>query len=310
MKQNRPEVPRYKLQNFRSAHRHPGDPSTFGHNQPDPEKAVAGFQLYSSDGLLPVTGPLKSEFYRLSITVTGSLDMQIGLDHYQHRPRTLAFTFPHQIFSKHHASDDASGYYLLFDADFLNDLVPAIRIGEEFPFYDLFGTPVFQVSGGELSRMLSLVMDIDHEVQHPSTGRDKAIRLYLYLLLLEAKRSYERQQLGGADGRLPESHKLTRRFRKLVARHYLTERQVGDYARLLGVSANHLNKTVKQHTGQTASGAIREMLLQDAKLRLLYSDDSVAEIAYQLDFSDPASFNRFFRSLAGETPLVFRSRNK
>jgi AraC-like DNA-binding protein len=310
MKQKQQELPRYKLKNFRKAHRDDNVVSAFGNDQPDPEKMTQGFQLYSCEGLLPATGPLKSEFYRMSITVTGSLDMEIGLEHYRHQPRTVAFTFPNQIFSKHDASQDASGYYLLFDPEFLNDLVPSIRIGEEFPFYDVFGTPVFQVSTEEITRMLSLVMNIDQELQQQRAARDKAIRMYLYLLLLEAKRSYERQCIGTTDGHLPEHHQLTRRFRRLVAQHYLTQRQVGDYARLLGVSPNHLNKTVKQHTGQTASEAIREMLLQESKLRLLHSDSSVAEIAYALDFSDPASFNRFFKSMTNETPLAFRSRHK
>lgn len=310
MKHTKKDVPKYKLKNFRKEHRQDSIVSPFGHNQPDPEKAIDGFEIYSSEGLLPATGPLKSEFYRASITVTGSLDMQIGLDHYPHLPRTLAFTFPNQIFSKKNASKDAAGYYLLFNADFLNDIIPAMQIGEEFPFYNIFGTPVFQISTDELECMLSLVMSINNELQQQRAGREKAIKMYLYLLLLEAKRSYERQNLSHADSHLSEPHRLVSRFRKLVAQHYLTKRQVGDYAQLLGVSANHLNKTVKQNTGQTASEAIREMLLQEAKLMLRYSDSSVAEIAYRLDFSDPASFNRFFKSMTNETPLSFRTKRK
>jgi AraC-like DNA-binding protein len=48
------------------------------------------------------------------------------------------------------------------------------------------------------------------------------------------------------------------------------------------------------------------MLVQEAKAVLKYTDASIAEIAYQLNFSEPASFNRFFKKMTGETPLVFR----
>ena len=51
------------------------------------------------------------------------------------------------------------------------------------------------------------------------------------------------------------------------------------------------------------------MILQGAKSLLLYTNNSVAEIAYRLDFSDPASFNRFFKTITNETPLVYRSRH-
>ena len=310
MKRIKSDVPKYKLNDFRKVHRQDSIISSFGHNQFDPAKTINGFEIYSSEGIIPSAGPLKSEFYRVSITVTGTLDMQIGLEHYPHQPSTLAFTFPNQIFSKNNASKDASGYYLLFNSDFLNDIIPSIQIGDEFPFYNTFGTPVFQISTDELDNVLSIVMKVNNELQCQKTGREKAIKMYLYFLLLEAKRSYERQNIGNADSNLSEHHKLVSRFRKLVAKYYLTKRQVRDYAQLLGVSANHLNKTVKQNTGQTASEAIREMLLQESKLMLLYSDKSISEIAYQLDFSDPTSFNRFFKSIANETPLSFRKGNK
>jgi AraC family transcriptional activator of pobA len=63
---------------------------------------------------------------------------------------------------------------------------------------------------------------------------------------------------------------------------------------------------VKEITGRTASDCIREMLVQEAKSLLRYTDNSISEIAYKLDFSDPASFNRFFRAAVDETPLIWR----
>jgi AraC-like DNA-binding protein len=309
MKNGITDIPNYNLKNFRQIHRQEDTTSSFGYNKIDISKKVEGFEIYSSEGLVSSIGPLKSQFYRVSITVTGTLDMQIGLDHYTHQPRTLSFTFPNQIFSKNNISEDASGYYILFDHHFLNDIILSVKIGNEFPFFSISGTPVFQISESELKNILSFLKNINNELQQQKSGKEKAIKMYLYLILLEAKRSYERQSIGSSNNHFSENYKLASRFNKLVSQHYLDKRQVGDYAQMLGVSANHLNKTVKENTGQTASDAIREMLLQEAKSLLRYSDNSVAEIAYRLDFSDPASFNRFFKSMTSETPLMFRNRN-
>ena len=117
--------PCYKLEGFRPTHRSEDVPVTpFGYNQLDKLRMIPGFELYSSEGLLRSTGPLKSAFYRMSLTITGTLDMQIGLEHYTHEPRTVSFTYPNQIFSKWNISPDAFGYYLLFEEDFLSELVP------------------------------------------------------------------------------------------------------------------------------------------------------------------------------------------
>ena len=61
-------------------HRVPGDRSEFGCNTLERARFIDGFELYSSQGLVGSIGPLRSAFYRMSITVTGELDMQIGPD--------------------------------------------------------------------------------------------------------------------------------------------------------------------------------------------------------------------------------------
>jgi AraC-like DNA-binding protein len=305
MKSKKPEIPSYKLDKFKPVHRHSGSTSLFGYNNIDKAKVIDGFEIYSSDGLISSMGPLKSEFYRVSITVTGTLNMQIGLESYQHVPCTICFTYPNQIFSKNNISADTFGYYILFKADFLDEVIPMLQIPREFPFYDISGTPLFQLAQDELNTIVSFVLKINEELHACQSGRIKAIKMYLYLILLEARRCYERQQFH--PDTITDSQTLVSRFRRLVGLHYLTKRQVSDYAQMLSVSPNHLNRMIKNNTGQTASEIIKDMLLLEAKSLLKYTDSSIAEIAYQLDFSDPASFNRFFRKITAETPLAYRS---
>jgi len=300
-----PEIPQYALKGFRHLHRQEDDTSNFGYNRLDAIQPVEGFELYSSRGLKPSVGPLKSAFYRMSITISGSVDMQIGLEHFKHQPRTVSFTWPNQVFSKSNISADAFGYYLLFNEDFLQDIIPASGIQTEFPFFDYTGTPCFQLSPPEIDRVEQFVLTINEELKGNRPGREKAIRMYLYLLLLEAKRGYERQQLHKKDNSAENAY-LVSHFQKLVSRHFLLKRKVTDYAGLLAVSPNHLNRTVKEITGKTASESIAEMLMQEARAVLKYTDASVSEIAYQLNFSEPAAFNRFFKKMTGETPLAYR----
>jgi AraC family transcriptional activator of pobA len=299
------EIPRYRLENFRPLHREnkKGIPA-FGYNQIDNSKFIPGFELYSSAGLKTSLGPLKSLFYRISITLRGSVDVQLGLEHFKHRPGTLSFTFPNQIFSKSNISKDAFGYYILFSSDFLNEIVPSVKMAEEFPFFDFTGTPFFQLSAEEIKRVEGFVMSMNAELQKALPGKEHAVKMYLYLLLLEARRSYERQQLHTSS---VDNYSLISRYRKLVSQHFLVKRKVADYAAMLSVTPNHLNRTIKEMTATTASAAIAEMLAQEAKALLKYTTATVSEIAYQLDFSDPASFHRFFKKTCGETPLHFRS---
>lgn len=301
-------IPVYDLIRFRHVHREQTD-STFGYDNLDPAYRIAGFELYSSQGLVGSVGPLKSDFYRMSITCQGTLDMQIGLEHYRHQPGTVSFTHPQQLFAKNNISQDAFGYYMLFSRDFLNELAPPVKFAEEFPFYAISGLPVFVLNHNELDKVVGLIQQINQELRQTQVDKIKAVQMYLYLILLEAKRSYQRQQLQSAVFE-SENNRLVSDFIRLVGHHYLSLRQVADYADLLSVTPNYLNRVVKTITGKTASDTIKDMLLLEAKSQLRYTQQTVSEIAYGLNFSDPAVFNRFFKAGSGETPLNYRNKAK
>lgn len=250
-------------------------------------------------------GPLRSEFYRIGLTLRGTCDVQLGLEHYTHRTGTVNCTFPNQLFSKSNKSEDLFGYYLLFNPTFLDTLIPENRIADEFPFFSYSGVPFFQLEPPVIQQIESLIWKINEELQGDKAEREKAIQLYLYLILLEMKRSYGQQGLG-LYTELPETTALVIKFKKLVGQYYLEKQQVADYAGLLCVTPNHLNRTVKEISGRTASDHIAEMLLQEAKVLLKNTDLSVAEIAYRLQFSEPSSFSRFFKKSTEHTPLEYR----
>ncbi len=202
-KKNFTGIPQYTLEQFRPVHRNKAASSSFGYNRIEKEKMIEGFELYSNEGLLRSIGPLKSIFYRISIHIKGTLDMQIGLEHFKHVPQTIAFTHINQVFAKSNISDDFLCYYILFKQDFLQEIIAPSSIDNEFPFYHINGTPVFQLAKDELNAMVELVLKMDDELKRQQTGRTKAIQMYVYLLLLQAKevmkdKAYRQMQLLGA----------------------------------------------------------------------------------------------------------------
>jgi AraC-like DNA-binding protein len=87
----------------------------------------------------------------------------------------------------------------------------------------------------------------------------------------------------------------------------LTIRSVSDYASKLAVSPKHLSKIIKHESGKNPSDFIDEMLLMEVQCMLRYTDLSIAEISYQLDFADPSHLTKFFKNHVGITPIQYRS---
>lgn len=96
-------------------------------------------------------------------------------------------------------------------------------------------------------------------------------------------------------------------FRKLLHEQYKTTKKVSEYAQLLHISEKTLNSIIQSRTGETASQLISDQIILEAK-RLLQMGTSVKEVAYELNFDDPAHFTKFFKTKVGNTPSVFQGR--
>ena len=86
-----------------------------------------------------------------------------------------------------------------------------------------------------------------------------------------------------------------------------TMHSVEEYCRLLQVSRHQLNTIVKEYFGQTSKEIINNRLLQEIKMELRYSNKTITEIAYHLNFSEPNNLTRFFKKLEGINPTIYRN---
>jgi len=59
-------------------------------------------------------------------------------------------------------------------------------------------------------------------------------------------------------------------------------------------------------TGQNAQQHIHSKLIEKAKVQLSTTSLSISEIAYELGFEHPSSFNKLFKSKTNLSPLEFR----
>jgi AraC-like DNA-binding protein len=299
-------IPSFKLdREYRAVHKEKTAASSFGMDSTS-TLLDGGFGLYSSEGVRAKIGPLKSQFYRIGFCLRGSLDMDCGLERFTHGTGTIHFNFPGQLFSLQNKSDDMFSYYALFTQEFIEEVLPASKIQLLYPFLDYAGVPFFQLSGEETREIEEIFLAMNDELQRSFPDRNRAIKLLLGMLLLKAKRSYVRQELTMLYHN-PKATSLVVRFKKLVAQHFLTIRSVSEYASKLAVSPKHLSKVIKHETDKNPSDFIDEILLMEVQCLLRYTELSIAEISYQLNFSDPSHLTKFFKQHVGTTPLRYRN---
>ncbi|HXB44441.1 MAG TPA: AraC family transcriptional regulator [Puia sp.] len=84
------------------------------------------------------------------------------------------------------------------------------------------------------------------------------------------------------------------------------QRSVSHYASLLNTTPQNLNAACRKSGGQSAGEILDGFITDEAKRLLVYTDNNVTEIAYQLNFKDPSYFVKFFKKYQRITPDEYR----
>ena len=98
-----------------------------------------------------------------------------------------------------------------------------------------------------------------------------------------------------------------KQFIKLVSENYTRQRQVLFYADHLCMSPKYLSKLVKDVSGKSAPEWIDSYVLLEAKHLLKYSNMSIKEIVFRLNFSNQTVFYKYFKAHTGMTPTDYRN---
>jgi AraC-like DNA-binding protein len=259
------------------------------------------------DGRRPSRAPFphRHDFFEVLLLHGGSGTHTIDFRLYDIKPPCVFFLSPGQVHTLS-PSADVAGYLFLFTASFyLVDKPDQNRLFDLPFFYNLEGEsrPLYLASEAELAPLRQLFEMAVREYDTGHADAAEVLRPALDLLLALCKRLYPApsQELQKAKGKV-----LVKRFMQAVEEHYLHYKSVKDFAEALSVTPNHLNETVKQYTGRTASDLIKDKVMLEIKRSLLYTDQTVSEIAYQFGFTDQSYFSKYFRGREGVSPLAYR----
>jgi AraC family transcriptional regulator, transcriptional activator of pobA len=160
-------------------------------------------------------------------------------------------------------------------------------------------------NAAEAKRLSVLCADLDEEASLAREGFRLAMRGLLALIAIEVVRLGVSRARSGAVTLAPADARVDE-LRRLIDEHFRKERLISFYAEKLAMTADRLNDHVKRATGVTAGHLIRQRVLTEAKRQLVFTGQPIHEIAYDLAFSDPSHFTRFFRKQTGTTPQAFR----
>ncbi|WP_317207720.1 helix-turn-helix transcriptional regulator [Chitinophaga filiformis] len=248
-------------------------------------------------------------FYKISFKTSFKGQVKYGQHYYDFEEGGLAFLAPNQIVTLSGEETSYEGYALFFHPDLIRNYTLGNNI-HKYGFFSYAVSEALFLSDKEKKVIATLfdaiAKELDNNIDHFSQD---VLVSQIELLLNYSNRYYNRQF-------------ITRKtvYNDLISKMdaYLSDRfdirksaltgipSVQELADHLDVSPRYLTDMLKSLTGLSAQQQIHHHLIEKAKHILSHTSLSVAEIAYELGFEHPQSFNKLFRQKTNMTPVEFR----
>lgn len=248
------------------------------------------------------------DFYKISYKKVVKGRIGYGQGYYDFDEGGLVFTAPNQVIS---IDRDAElyGVTLLFHPDFIRHY-PLAKAIKNYGFFSYDTHEALHLSEKERATILEVIGHIEKELNNPIDDFSQDVIIsYIEVLLNYSNRFYKRQFIT----RKAINHDMLAKLEELLNEYFDSERAVNngvpgvDYlAAQLHLSPRYLSDMLRSLTGQNAQQHIHEKLIEKAKEKLSTTVLSVSEIAYELGFEHPQSFNKLFKIKTNMSPLAFR----
>jgi AraC-like DNA-binding protein len=255
---------------------------------------------------------LTNPFYTITLKTKTSVEFKYGRDYFDFSEGVLLGLAPNQIIEIDEVAEKGAmeGWALYFHPDLIRESSLIDKI-EDFGFFSYQANEALHLSEKEREALSQIIEKIKEEYQSNLDHFSRNILVSnIELLLNYIQRFYSRQFLT----RKTKNTDVLNNFQRLLKAYFEAEDisiiglpKVSYFAQQLNLSDSYLGDLLKNETGMHAQEHIHQFIIEKAKNRLLQTNHTVSEIAYDLGFEYPQYFSRLFKKKTGVSPNKYRA---
>ncbi len=252
--------------------------------------------------------PSKLEVVSLMFIERGSLRLRSDLEEVTAEGPSLLGIRPGSLVQLESVSDDFCSAIVMIEGTVLDKL--NLSVEKLIPHLEKFrNSRSLPLTESEMSYELTLLDALGRCIkeQAQSTYYHESVRSLLGALVC-AILSLATQAAEEADRPAVKSREeeYFHRFMKLLRQYFRQERKITFYAHEMCLSPKYLSSLIRRFSGRGPSEWIDECVIAEAKNLLKFSDKSVQEVAYELNFPTQSFFGRYFKRHTGLSPKAFK----
>lgn len=230
----------------------------------------------------------------------------IDFESYAFTDNVLFFLSPGQVFSV-----DSEAIEEAYKITFVKDFYCIQTHDKEVAcngvlFNNIYETPFVKPCASDTKKLDFILENLVDEFKSNEAAQYDMLQAYLKQFIIHSVRIKKDDYTIKED----TETKLYKDFSVLVEQNFRELHSVTEYANRLGLSPKSLTKHLQKIGANTPSDIIKSRIILEAQRQLIYTDQSVKHIAYDLGFNDSAYFTRFFKKATLKSPLQFKKDHK
>jgi len=208
-------------------------------------------------------------------------------------------------------SKDQSGFFCVFTKEFISKSKTGLLI-DELPIYQPNSDFVYQLNDEQYLVMELIFKKMNVEMSSDYVFKYDLLRNYVLELIHTGQKL---KPIKSTQMTTNAASRISSLFIELLERQFPIENNSQavqlktpiDFAKVLGIHINHLNKVLKETTGKTTMEIVNGRIAEEAKILLKQTQWNVSEIAFTLGFDEVAHFSNFFKKQTSLSPLKYRN---
>ncbi len=246
--------------------------------------------------------PHRHSFYHILLFTSGAGSHTIDFQQFTIQPGQIYFMIPGQVHTWNFSAE-ADGYVINFSEHFFSAFLKDPLYLERFPFFRGAAEQcVVNLKPETAKNVVELFETVIDEVHNNHFLTHDMICAKLTSLFITVARTIN----DVSDTAINTHHAQLAKYKKLVNAHYSEKKLPKEYALMLHITPGQLNSICNELLGKSAGDIIKDRIMLEAKRLLVNADATIAEIAWNLGFSDNSYFTKYFKKNAGVTPDEFR----
>ncbi|MCF2518808.1 AraC family transcriptional regulator [Dyadobacter sp. CY351] len=249
----------------------------------------------------------RRSYYKVSL-VSGHSKIHYADQTFEVTESALVFTNPLIPYFWEPVDPNQTGLICIFTEDFFNGAGSVTN----YPIFNSSGQGIVPLDAIGAEHFKEIFIKMQRELDGGYLFKYDLLRSMLIGLIHEAQKlqpAFGAPMLGSNA-----FERITQLFKELLERQFPIEvtgqriklNSPTAFANQLNIHVNHLNKALKEITGNTTSTLIAGRIIQEAKILLKGTVWPVNEISWSLGFEEPNHFSAFFRRNTGIKPKQFR----